>query len=225
MSDLDTNIAFQPFPKSSRFIDRTGFRHDRVVVLGYLGIDRNQHRWLCKCDCGNLTVIATCKLGKTRSCGCRFTETMGNRRTHGKSGQSVYNRWVAMIQRCTNPKNLNFFNYGGRGIQVCERWRVFENFYADMGEPPTPKHTLERKNNNGNYEPDNVKWATYRENQNNRRSSLLFTYKGKTQSVIEWCRELHLPYGRVITRIEKGWDFVSAVTVPELSGHGVPLKS
>lgn len=97
-------------------------------------------------------------------------ETNASRsRTHGKDGTSLYRAWENMIQRCTNPKNKSFPNYGGRGVRVCERWLDFSNFLADMPERPSPEHTIDRQNNDGHYEPSNVRWATRTEQNRNRR--------------------------------------------------------
>lgn len=130
--------------------------------------------WHCVCDCGNECFVNLGNLrgGSTRSCGCLGKECA--RRTgkthisHGLSQESIYKAWHGMIQRCENPNNKAYKNYGGRGIAVCERWHKFENFYKDMGECPGGL-TLERINNDGNYELKNCKWATYEEQNNNRR--------------------------------------------------------
>jgi len=125
--------------------------------------------WNCECDCGNKTVVSVGHLrdGHTKSCGClnRITK-------HGMCGTPEYNIWRAMVQRCSNPKYQTYRHYGGRGISVCDRWMRFENFYADMGERPTSKLTIERENNNDGYSPDNCIWADWTSQSRNKRLSV-----------------------------------------------------
>ncbi len=157
-------------------IDTTRQRFGRLVAqwpVGRLGV--GQVAWLCLCDCGNFKTISRNKLitGHTKSCGCLVAEVSRRRfTTHGHNSRGVrsseYTTWDAMIQRCTNPHCCQFRNYGGRGISVCKRWMKFENFFADMGRRPTGK-SIDRINNNGNYEPGNCKWSTPSEQLRNRR--------------------------------------------------------
>jgi hypothetical protein len=130
--------------------------------------------WECQCDCGCITYVEGAHLwsGNTTSCGCRRVEICVDRNTtHGLSDHPLYFIWFQMIDRCENPDNKSYKNYGGRGVSVCERWRrSFEDFVADMGPCP-PGLTLERKNNNGNYEKDNCCWDTRRQQAINKRKS------------------------------------------------------
>lgn len=146
-------------------IDVTGQKFHGLRVVRPAGIGRWQQRlWLCVCDCGNETVT-TCGMlrnGNTKSCGCL------KRGPHGKSNTRVHNCWTSMLQRCNNPRNPAYKWYGARGIQVCERWHSFENFYADMGDQPEGL-SIDRINNDGNYEPTNCRWATTSEQLSNRR--------------------------------------------------------
>lgn len=131
--------------------------------------------WTCKCSCGKESVVAGQALrnGKSKSCGCLNREiTTKLWTTHGLSGTKVYRAWCLMLQRCYNASPKIYPYYQGRGIIVCESWHTFENFFADMGHPPSIAHSLDRINNNGNYEPDNCRWATKREQSMNTRRNL-----------------------------------------------------
>lgn len=129
------------------------------------------------------------------------------RKTHGESNKSKeWDAWSSMIQRCTNPKNKRYYTHGGRGITICERWlNSFECFLSDMGRAPSKEHSLERKDNDGNYELSNCKWATRIEQANNRRSNIRIDYLGRVQTLKQWCDELSLPYIRVKARIHRGY--------------------
>jgi hypothetical protein len=127
----------------------------------------------------------------------------------------LYKRWVDMRNRCNNRNNRSYPRYGGRGIRVCERWSSFENFRADMGEPPTPKHQIEREDNAKGYEPGNCRWATPKEQANNRRSSHLITLDGRTQTLQAWCDELGVKHSTVCMRIHQyGWSEERALKTP-----------
>lgn len=144
-----------------------GRRFGRLVVLAR--IDRK--RYLCGCHCGNEVIVLNSNLygGNTRSCGCLYWDTRGvGRLKHGKSHTPIHNIWHNMMQRCYNPRTNNWKDYGGRGIKVCYRWHRFENFYADMGDPPVGL-TLDRKDNNKGYSKGNCRWASRSVQSRNRR--------------------------------------------------------
>ncbi len=125
-------------------------------------------------------------------------------KTHGLSRSKIYNIWDAMMQRCYNPKNARYKDYGGRGIRVCNRWRRFENFYSDMGQP-SEGMTLDRKNNDRGYSPRNCKWSTRLEQQRNNRRNVNITYDGKTYCAAIWGEKLGIPADVIRYRARANW--------------------
>lgn len=146
----------------------------RLTVVGRRGSDRKGHSlWLCRCECGNTKLTRADALisGACRSCGCLVVETMTARRTHGHSGRNItatYRAWADMLTRCRCVTNSRYEDYGGRGIRVCERWLTFGSFLTDMGSRPAGL-SLDRVDNDGNYELANCRWATRSQQQNNKR--------------------------------------------------------
>lgn len=137
-----------------------------------------------------------------------------NHVTHGMKGTPTYKTWEAMKARCGNPRQGSYKDYGARGIIICERWLKFENFYEDMGEKPD-NTSIDRIDNNGNYEPQNCRWATRTEQNRNSRHNRLMTRDGKTQSMSAWAEEFGISYNIFMQRLDKlGWPFEKALLTP-----------
>lgn len=155
----------------AKIIELTGQTFGRWTVLKRDGIKNGGKAWICRCDCGTIAIIRgnSLRTGTSKSCGCLQRDIVSKIATkHGMHNSREMNSWKSMIQRCTNPNCTTYEDYGGRGISICKRWKKFENFYEDMGERPL-YHSLERIDNNGDYGPDNCKWATQSEQSRNQR--------------------------------------------------------
>lgn len=211
------------FPKPKTIIGR---EFNRLTPLGFLGIDRHRSRWLLRCKCGTFWVsdLACLQRGYTQSCGCLNRElNLTRSTTHGQASSSgtrthTYTTWCAIISRCHNPKNGAFRYYGGRGLTVCDRWRYsFENFFADMGHPPTAKHSIERKDNSLGYSPEN--WATQDVQAQNRRNNRRITANGETHILMEWSRLRSIPRERIASRLLRGWSPEEALGLIQRAGR------
>lgn len=143
--------------------------------------------------------------------------------SHGMSNTATYRSWGAMVQRCTNPKNPAYHDYGGRGITCCARWMSFENFLADMGVKPDGL-TLERKDNDGHYDVGNCRWATRAEQNRNSRHCRLLTHGGETLRIGEWAKRLGISEPKLRDRLNKGWPLDKALTLPPSKHNSVARK-
>jgi hypothetical protein len=198
-------------------IDIAGQRFGRLTAVRQTARSsrepRRNPRWLFRCDDGKEIEADKYHVlsGNTRSCGCLSIEAKVERATiHGHAARnrqtSEYRTWSGMHKRCSNPNDKEYKNYGGRGIRVCERWNEFENFLADLGPKPSPKHEIDRfPNKNGNYDPDNCRWATKIQQANNKRTNHHLTVDGETLTVAEWAREANIHPGALRWRIKAGW--------------------
>lgn len=196
----------------SRLNDIQGRQFGRLTAIARRGLRHRKAMWLCRCVCGSEREFQGSDLvrGRTQSCGCIGRERST---THGSYGSAEYNVWASMVQRCLNPKNDAFPRYGGRGITVCERWRDFANFFADMGPRP-PGLTLERTDNARGYEPGNCVWATHRDQSLNRRSNVVLTHAGRSMTARQWADERGLSYTALVQRIRAGWPASKALETP-----------
>lgn len=191
-----------------KLIDLSGRRFGRLTVIRKA--ERHAEgtwKWECACDCGGSKVCRGYSLvrGDTRSCGCLQREhSRPTARRHGMSGTKMYGVWKSMLQRVRNGNDASYGNYGGRGIRVCDRWLVFENFYADMGEPP-PETSIDRIDVNGDYEPGNCRWVDKKTQCRNRRNNKKVTVKGVTRTLSEWVEITGIHKSTLLNRISKNW--------------------
>jgi hypothetical protein len=197
----------------ARMIDITGQRFGRLLVVRRVEADGIVSPWLCTCDCGNSHVAesANIRAGRTRSCGCLQLESI---RTHNDSDSAEYIIWTQMIQRCTNPHDSAYKNYGGRGIGIANIWRGpggYERFLAHVGRRPTKRHTIDREDNDRGYEPGNVRWATRAVQLRNTRRTRMITFKGKTMCVTDWATRLGIP-GQTLSWRVLNWPLERAMT-------------
>jgi hypothetical protein len=208
-----------------------GMRFGRLVVTGIgsgreakagKGKVRLRKTVLVQCDCGNCkeVVVGALQSGQTVSCGCYRHEvnqavTRKNARTtcfnHSHELHSV---WWSMHVRCYNTSNKRFARYGGRGITVCDRWKSFENFLQDMGERPSVKHSIDRINNDGNYCPENCRWATNKEQGNNTSKTRLVCYEGELLSITQLAEKHGILVGTLWARLKRGMELEQAIKTP-----------
>lgn len=188
-----------------------GTRFDRLTVIGRGGRKYGQIAWACACDCGGYTIATTAHLrdGRKRSCGCIKREHVARlsaaKVTHGRTHTVEYRIWGGIIDRCTNPRGKDWANYGGRGIAVDPRWRVFENFLADMGRRPAPTLSVDRIDNDGPYAPGNCRWATHRVQSRNSRQNVLYEYGGRVKPLCDWADESGINRITFYWRFKQGW--------------------
>ena len=201
--------------------DLTDKRFGRLLVLKFEGNGKHgESLWECQCDCGNIKIVSAGHLtnGDTRSCGCLYRETRHTfGKTHGESKNRLYKIWVGIKIRCHDEQNGSYHKYGKRGIEVCEEWRNSYEAFRDwaLSNGYTDKLTLDRKDNNGNYCPDNCRWATQKEQQNNRRNNHLLTYNDETLTISQWNDRLGFTRGTISQRLNKlGWSVEKALTTP-----------
>lgn len=205
------------------FRDLTGATCGRWTVVAYSHSKDRITYWHCVCSCGKTAVVNGMSLrsGRSQSCGCLHRERQATRlhkHGHAKPGNwhPLYTIWAQMKSRCYSTTARGYANYGGRGVTVCDRWREsFEAFLADMGDRPSPEHTLDRyPNNDGNYEPGNCRWATPAQQQRNKRNNRLLTCGGKTLCVQEWAELLGVRPNNIMTRLRLGWTAEEALAIP-----------
>lgn len=199
----------------------------RLTVIGYGHRNHhNQQYRVCRCCCGAEVFVLPGHLrdGTTKSCGCLERDVLAARNAatiaraervgrYHRGHPRTYASWRAMIYRCENEKCRDYPRYGGRGVEVCDRWHSYPAFLADMGPRP-PRTTIDRIDVEGNYEPGNCRWASARTQGNNRRRHRLITRNGVTKTLAQWVAETDQQYNTVLRRLKFGWDVERAITTP-----------
>lgn len=205
--------------------DMTGKTFGRLHVVARSQISKGgKAYWICRCECGNTKTVSGEKLrsGNTKSCGCYRKETLPfNRRTHGMSAHKnkkvrIYNIWLNMKSRCKNPNNIEYPLYGGRGIDVCDEWMEFKKFYDwAMSVGYKENLSIDRINPNKGYNPENCRWATNEQQQNNKRNNHIIEFNGTSKTIAEWAKEKNIAYDTLWARIQVyGWSIERALNTP-----------
>lgn len=220
-----TNGKFRQVMPISEF--HAGMKLNHLTLLEKLPKGKYEHQngiFLCDCGTKKIIKIKFVLRNTTVSCGCFIAEIARARFiTHGKSHLPEHSVWKGLIKRCHGQSPEE--HYGERGITVCNRWRnSFEDFYADMGSRPSDKHSIERMDVNGNYEPNNCKWATPKEQSRNKVKTIFYEYKGEVLPAIEWSEKFSIKYTTLKRRIENGWSVEKALETPVRSSSGTKEK-
>ena len=187
-------------------IEMIGFKSGFLIVTEQAPTKNKRAYWKCKCVCGkdHIAMGKYLRRKEVKSCGCLNRQPIGGQATHGhsvgKGFSGTYASWSSMLQRCNNPKCSTYYKYGAKGTKVCKRWFKFENFLADMGERPKGK-TIDRIKNSEGYYPENCRWATPREQCQNKTNNLNYTYNGQTLCLAEWARKSGISYGALYYRV------------------------
>lgn len=229
MAEINFIIPFNPFkPTNYNFRNLTGQIFNRLTVIClFAKTPIGGIIWLCRCSCGNFLTAEGTRIthSKLKSCGCLRAESIGNR-IHGETANgkftAEYRAYYHAKTRCNNPNFNGFQHYGGRGIKFC--FNSFQDFLAEVGRKPTPQHSIERINNNGNYEKGNIRWATKQEQCRNQRRNHFLTLNGNTKTISEWAEITNSKRGRISARIiTSGWCVSCAVllSIGEICKHKI----
>ena len=201
--------------------DLTGQKFGKLTVIKRVENSKwNETRWLCKCECGNEAIVNYGKLAykHTTSCGCYARELfVNNVSKHNLRKTRLYNIWAGMKQRCFNKNSKAYNRYGGRGITICNEWKNdFKKFYEwSMKNGYKDNLTIDRINNDGNYEPKNCRWADNKTQSNNRNNNVILEYNNEKHNIKEWCKIMNVTESALKHRLERGWDLEKALTTPQ----------
>lgn len=191
--------------------DLTGQRFGKLTVIARGENSKNgKSRWVCNCDCGKRkekpVSVYDLVSGKVQSCGCLYKDSNKGRVTHGKTGSRLYRIWSSMKQRCKYPKHTEFSNYGGKGVSVCDEWQDFQTFQEwAMTNGYSDGLTIDRIDNGKGYAPDNCRWATMKEQQNNRSNNFRISIGGEEKTLSEWSETTGIPRATLGWRIKNHW--------------------
>ena len=216
ISSVETMARTERKTMSTKWDYEIGKQYHRWTIMGIIGKCPGDVAVAARCECGTEKTARLYQLrdGISKSCGCFRKEVFV---THGRSrtNDRTYRSWTHMVQRCTNPDVDCWENYGGRGITVCERWlNSFSNFLADMGPRPSLEHSIERIENDGNYEPGNCAWATKKEQCNNTRFNRWIVIDGERKTIAQWCEARGVPRRLVYERLFRGWPLNESILAP-----------
>lgn len=223
MTYKDITLNFQQIPNNPKFQDLSGKAYGKLLVLGFAGFQKKTSRWYCKCDCGNISIASSQNLKNehSTSCGCYRKEypilhytKQGEQNKHSPKGEFL--AYLNALKRCTDPKNKSYHRYGGRGIEF--RFESYDEFLCVIGRKPSPKHSLNRIDNDGHYEKGNVEWATNKVQCRNRHTNKLIEFQGETKTLAEWAELLRVDYTFFQNRLTKGWCADCAFTIPKNGG-------
>lgn len=199
----------------------------RLTAVSFAGMvpngDYHLAVWKCECSCGGTKTVKSNLLisGGVQSCGCiKREQTVARNTTHGLSRHPMYSLYCGIKERCLNANASNFHNYGDRGISICERWigpNGFVNFLADMGERPSKRHSVERKQNNLGYSPENCEWALRTQQSRNTRVNHLLTFEGETLCLADWAERKGMKYMTLFMRLKRGMSTERALTTPVMA--------
>ena len=194
-----------------------GMKFNRLTIIGRGGSHKDGSiLWKCQCDCGNIHFVVSTHLknGSIKSCGCLVKETAAKlKTTHGMSNSITYNSWRGLLKRC-DPNNKEYsFRYSNNGIFVCKEWHTFEGFIKDMGERPSKYYTIDRINNNKGYFKGNCRWATAKEQCNNKSNNRMLEFRGIKKTLSQWSDDLKIPSSTITNRIKRGFSVEQALSV------------
>lgn len=189
-------------------------RYGRLVFVEAIGVVNGHMKWKLRCDCGTEKIAraAYVRALRVKSCGCLLSDWQKKTKylRHGMVGTPTYNSWNAMLTRCNHDGHPA---YKAAGIQICERWKTFTNFFADMGIRPDGT-TLDRIDGTGNYEPSNCRWATPQEQSNNRKSNVVLSFQGKEKTISQWGVIIGISHATINARLHRGWTIEKALSTP-----------
>lgn len=201
--------------------DRTGLKYGPWTVIKYLRTETISNKktpiWLCKCVCGEEREIMSKRLDHPPVCKCNINKKK-REPIHGKSRERVYKIWSSMKARCRNKASPSYARYGAKGVTLCDEWENFEIFYADMGNPPTSIHSIDRIDGTKGYFKDNCKWSTPTEQANNRKTNIHITYNGETKTISEWARKTGLSKECINHRLKTGWPIEAIFIEKDMTG-------